>query len=176
MSVSPATSPPVAVVRFSGDPVAPITMQFIDATVEVMIVPKQSVPREADQITTETWAAAGAYILLGPPEERGAVRARPGSSHDVLARLRQHPRETPWFTRAVVARDTRIGWNSAEAGYIEGRLHEMCRSSEGVEHVFRRDEDRTLQLHEEELLDRGSVPAIVSALQLTGVPIDPAGT
>jgi hypothetical protein len=94
----------------------------------------------------------------------------------VLARLRQHPRETPWFTRAVVARDTRIGWNSAEAGYIEGRLHEMCRSSDGVEHVFRRDEDRTLQLHEEELLDRGSVPAIVSALQLAGVPIDPAAT
>lgn len=176
MSSSAPSPPPVAVVRFSGDPLAPITMQFIDATIEVMIVPNESVPREADQITTETWAVAGAYVLLGPPEAGGVIRARPGSGHDVLVRLRQHPTETPWFTRAIVARDTRQGWNSAEAGYIEGRLHRLCRASSGVEHDFRRDQDPTLQAHEEDLIDRRYLPAIIAALQLAGVPIDPTAT
>jgi hypothetical protein len=176
MSALSAPPPPVAVVRFSGDPLAPITMLFIDATIEVMIIPKASVPRDADQIAADIWAVAGVYVLLGLPEGEGIVRARPGSGHDVLARLRQHPRETPWFTRAIVARDTRLGWNSAEAGYIEGRLHDLCRESDGVEHDFRRDQDHTLQKHEEDLIEQRYLPAIVAALQLTGVPIDPTTT
>jgi hypothetical protein len=115
-------------------------------------------------------------VLLGLPEGEGVVRARPGCGHDVLARLRQHPRETPWFTRAIVARDTRLGWNSAQAGYIEGRLHDLCRASNGVEHDFRLDRDDTLQTHEEDLIEQRYLPAIVAALQLTGVPIVPITT
>jgi hypothetical protein len=172
----PVSPPPVAVVRFSGDPLAPITILFIDATIEVMMVPKASVPRDAGQIAADIWAVAGVYVLLGLPETEGVVRARPGSGHDVLARLRQHPRENPWFTRAIVARDTRLGWNSAEAGYIEGRLHELCRMSEGVDHDFRRDQDHTLQKHQEDLIEQRYLPAIVAALQLAGVPIDPVTT
>ena len=149
-------------------------MLFIDATIEVMLVAKESVPREEERIAAEIWAVAGVYVLLGPPEGTALIRARPGSGHDVLARLRQHPKLTPWFTRAVVARDTRQGWNSAQARYIEGRLHALCRASAGVEHDFRLDRDQTLQAHEEELLDRRYVPAIVAALQLSGAPIQPS--
>jgi hypothetical protein len=166
-------APPVAVVRFSVDPADPITMLFIDATIEVMLASKDSVPRGAARIAPEILGVAGVYVLLGPPEGEALIRARPGSGHDVLARLRRHPRESPWFTRAVVARDTRQGWNSAQAGYIEGRLHNLCRDSPGVEHDFRRDQDQTLQAHEEELLDRRDVPAIIAALQLSGAPIQP---
>ena len=176
MSALPAPPLPIAVVRFSGDPLAPITMLFIDATVEVMIVPTASVPREADRIAADIWAVAGVYVLLGLPQTEGVVRARPGSGHDVLARLRQHPRENPWFTRAIVARDTRLGWNSAEAGYIEGRLHDLCGASADVDHDFRHDQDHTLQKHEEDLIEQRYLPAIVAALQLAGVPIDPATT
>lgn len=96
-----------------------------------------------------SWAVAGVYVRLGLPERGGIVRARPGSGHDVLARLRLHPWEKPLFTRAIVGRDTSLGWNSAEAGYIEGHLHDLCRASDGVEHDFRRDQDPTLQKHEE---------------------------
>jgi hypothetical protein len=147
-------------------------MLFIDGTIEVMLVPKASVPRGEGRITAEIWAVAGVYVLLGPPQDDGVIRGRPGSGHDVLARLRQHPRETPWFTRAIVARDTRQGWNSAEAGYIEGRLHVLCRASAGVEHDFRKDQDPTLQPHQEEMLDRRYLPAIIAALQLAGAPVD----
>jgi len=164
--------PPIAVVRFSGDHSDAIAMLFIDATVEVMLVSKEGVPGDADKIKKDLWAVAGVYLLLGPPEGDALVRARPGSGHDVLARLRQHPRESPWFTRAVVARDTRQGWNSAEAGYIEGRLHDLCAASAAVEHDSRKDKDDTLQDHEEKALDERYIPAIVAALHLAGVPIE----
>lgn len=79
-------------------------------------------------------------------------------------------------TRAIVARDTRLGWNFAEAGYIEGRRHDLCRASEGLDHDSRRDQDHTLQKHEEDLIEQRYLPPIVAALQLTGVPIDPITT
>jgi hypothetical protein len=166
-------APPVAVVRFPIDYADPITMLFIDATVEIMLVAKESIPGEAGRIARDIWGVAGVYVLLGPPTtDRAIVRARPGSSHDVLARIRQHPAALPWFTRALVARDTRQGWSSAEAGYLEGRLHELCRASPGIDHDFRLDEDRTLQPSEEAMLERRYLPAITAALQLAGAPIE----
>jgi hypothetical protein len=166
------SAPPVALVRFTGDHRQPITMLFIDATIEVMLVPKQSVPGAARKLARDIWGVAGVYVLLGPPQSDGLVRARPGSGHDVLARLRQHPAESPWFTRAIVARDTRRGWNSAEAGYLEGRLHRLCSSSAEIEHDFRCDRDDTLQPHDEEMLDSRYLPAIIAALHLAGAPIE----
>jgi len=164
---------PVAVVRFTLDAAEPITMLFIDATIEVMLVAKESVPLNARRIARDLWGVAGVYVLLGPPTTGDdLIRARPGMGHDVLARLRQHPTESPWFTRAIVARDTRQGWNTAEAGYLEGRLHDLCRDRIGVDHDFRRDHDGSLQDHERAMLDRRYLPAMVAALHLAGVPVD----
>jgi hypothetical protein len=160
-------------VRLSADHADPITVHFVDATIEVMLVLRESIPGRAGRISQDTWGVAGVYVLLGPAARGVAlVRTRPGSSHDVLARLRQHRAESPWFTRALAARDTRQGWNFAEVGYLEGRLHNLCRASSGVEHDFRRDEDRTLQHHEKELLDHRYLPPIIAALHLAGVPIE----
>lgn len=165
-------APPVAVVRFSAHHADPITMLFIDATIEVMLVLKESVEGGARKIARDIWGVAGVYVLLGPPEGDVLVRARPGSSHDVHHRLRQHTAESPWVTRAILARDTRQGWSSAEAGYLEGRLHGLCRASKEIEHDSRQDRDETLQPHEEAMLDRRYLPAIVAAPHLAGAPIE----
>jgi hypothetical protein len=164
--------PPVAVVRFSGDRADPITMLFIDATVEIMLVTYASVPAQQAKIARDIWGVTGVYALLGPPLRDGLIRVRPGWGHDVLARLREHVAESPWFTRAVVARDTRQGWSSAEARYLEGRLHALCRATTVIDHGFRLDADRTLQPHQEAMLDRRYLPAIVAAVQLAGAPIE----
>jgi hypothetical protein len=163
---------PIAIARFPVDVGAPIILSFVSLPVEVMIVAKASVPLEAGKIAPEDWGVAGVYVLLGPPTDSTAsLRARPGMGSDVLQRLRQHPTENPWFTRAVVARDMRQGWNSAEAGYLEGRLHDLCREADGVEHINRRDQDGTLQRHEEQLINRLYLPGIVAALRMAGLPI-----
>lgn len=174
MSVPPSgPEPPIAVVRFPSDPAVPITLSFLSVPVEVMIVEKESVPMGAAKIAAEDWAVAGIYVLLGPASDPAAkIRARPGMGSDVLLRLRQHPTENDWFTRAVVARDMRQGWNSAEAGYLEGRLHDLCRDADGVEHVYRRDHDGTLQVHEEHLIERLYLPGIIAGLRLAGAPIE----
>lgn len=165
--------PPVAVVRFTLDAAEPITLLFIDATIEVMLVAKESIPLNADRVARDLWGVAGVYVLLGPPSVPDAlIRARPGMGRDVLARVREHPSENPWFTRALMARDTRQGWNTAEAGYLEGRLHDLCRDSVGVDHDVRRDHDGTLQDHERTMLDQRYLPPIVATLHLAGVPLD----
>jgi hypothetical protein len=165
--------PPVAVVRFPADPGAPIRISFLSVPVEAMIVDRESIPPSAEKLATEEWAVAGVYVLLGPATESGSkIRARPGTSTDVLFRLRQHLTGIDWFTRAVVARDMRQGWNSAEAGYLEGRLHDLCRRSDGVEHVFRRDHDETIQDHDKRLFERLYLPGIIATLRLAGVPIE----
>jgi len=169
--------PPIAVARFLADPGAPSKISFLGLPVEAMIVARESIPPSAGKLATEEWAVPGVYVLLGPPTDGDSkIRARPGTSNDVLFRLRQHLARIDWFTRAVVARDIRQGWNSAEAGYLEGRLHDLCRSSDGVEHVFRRDRDETIQDHEQLLYERLYLPGIIAALRLAGVPIEATWT
>jgi len=134
---------------------------------------KDAVPLEKDRIERDLWGVAGTYVLLGP-SSTALIRARPGMASDVLFRVRQHLRESEWFTRVVIARDTRQGWNTAEAGYLEGRLHRLCRESPGVEHVDRMDSDHSLQEEERTRLDAKYLPAIVAALRVAGVPLETA--
>ena len=102
---APGPESPIAVVRFPADPRSPITLSFLSLPVELMIVERESVPMGAGKIASEDWAGAGVYVLLGPASGPAAkIKARPGMGSDVLFRLRQHPAETDWFTRAVVAR------------------------------------------------------------------------
>lgn len=104
------------------------------------------------------------------------IRARPGMGTDVLKRVRQHPAKNPWFTRVLMARDTRKGRHSAEAGYLEGRLHDLCSANTRVQKVGRRDFDETLQSHEEQLMERQYLPGIIAALRVAGVPLDATWT
>ena len=169
----PLLEAPIAVVRFSVDALAPVLLSFLSAPVEVMVVEKEAVSQEARRIASADWAVAGIYVLLGPATDgTSKIRARPGMGGDVLLRLRQHPKQSGWFTRAVVARGLRQGWNSSEAGYLEGRLHDLCRGAAGVEHDFRRDHDGTLQPHEEQEMERLYLPGIIAALRLAGVPLE----
>lgn len=50
--------PPLAVVRFSADPRAPIRISFLGAPVDAMIVGRESIPPEAGKLATEEWAVA----------------------------------------------------------------------------------------------------------------------
>jgi hypothetical protein len=174
---------PVGVVRFAADPIEPIVLQFIDATLEVLVT-RIGLVGAGGPIAPETWAVAGVYVLVGLPSKPDAsgehagpvVRARPGRSGDVLQRVRQHAADPDlsWARRAVLVRDTRQGFNTAQAGYLEGRLHELCAAAPGVEQVGRADSDFTLQEWERDELDRRYLPHVRAVLELAGVPTEPA--
>lgn len=166
--------------ELSVDGTKPTIMHFMNATVELLVT-RTSMARVDDAITPEMWAVPGVYALLGLPSQlpseqhssTSVVRVRPGRSGDVLKRLRRHAAdpEFRWATRAVLVRDTRQGFNTAQTGYLEGRLHEFCDTAPGIEHVGRMDRDFTLQVWERDELERLYVPYIRAVLELTGVPV-----
>jgi hypothetical protein len=80
---------PTAITSFPTDPGAPIIVDFLSTSLQVMITQKDSVPNEAKKISAVDWAVAGVYVLLGPPTAAGrTVRARPGYGADVLNPVR----------------------------------------------------------------------------------------
>jgi hypothetical protein len=93
------------------------------------------------------------------------------SGGDVLNRLDQHLGKIEWFDRALLIREDR-GMNSATAGYLEGRLHDICRDAAFVEHDFRRDYDRSKRPAETAMLESLVLPLLRGVLELAGVPLE----
>lgn len=151
----------VGVVVFGDDVMRPTVVQFVNATLEVMVVKRRAL-RQKHGIDVARWAVPGAYVLIGrsmEPDKR--VRARPGQTGDLLKRMNEHlgDEDLGWFDRAVLIRDTGKGFfNTAEIGYIEGVLHDLCQAADAVEHRSRADHDTTLEVHEEATLE-AALPA-----------------
>jgi hypothetical protein len=76
---------------------------------------------------TPEWDVPAVYALLGERSSGGGWDAYVGKAPaGVKARLRQHVRGKEGWSRAlIVVRDTTMGMNSAQIGWLEGRLHEM---------------------------------------------------
>jgi hypothetical protein len=183
--VSRRESPPltefVAQATISVDPAKSIEL-VIESSGVSMLVCKRDVLR-ARELDVEAWAVPGCYVLLGEPSTGGAVggargphviRARPGMSKgDILNRLDQHLLEIEWFDRAILIREGR-GMNSATAGYLEGRLHDLCSEAVFVEHDFRRDYDDSKQSAETAMLESLVIPLFRGVLELVGAPLETA--
>lgn len=164
-----------AAVAAFGTTFEPTVVGFINTTVEISVMKRRAFIRKSG--IERHWAGTGVYLLLGPAADgKSVVRARPGSAGDLIRRIHQHyidPTKS-WFNRVVLIQDTRQGFNSAEYGFIEGRLHDLCREAADVEHIFKRDTDDTLQKHEEAEFERRYIPQICSLLELIGVPLETA--
>jgi hypothetical protein len=174
-----ARNPPVGVARFAAVTNEPTALQFIDATVEILVTRMDLVGR-GGPIAPEVWGVPGVYVLLGLPStlpvQTGPIlRGRPGHTGDLLQRLRQHAvdADLACARRALLVRDTGRGFNTAQTGYLEGRLHDLCAAATAIEHVGRADHDVTLPDWERDELERRYLPYIQAVLELVGVPTDP---
>lgn len=82
MNPHAAVGPPMGFVRFAAKPTEPVVLQFVDATLEVLVTRTALVGRDGP-ITPETWAVPGVYLLVGLPSSAdagsvpSAVRAEP---------------------------------------------------------------------------------------------------
>jgi len=88
-------------------------------------------------------------------------------------RLRQHRRQPPieWWRAVAVVRDTSNGFNSAEIGYLEGRLAAELRARPGIAlRAGKIDIDETLPDHLLISLD-ALIPAILAGLRIAGAPL-----
>lgn len=163
MSEAPVTP---ANVQVPADPEAPVIVNFVAHALRVGITATGHV----GSLPAKDWDVPGIYILVG------ALSGEPtdvyvGKATSLRRRLSQHRSNSKldWWRAVAVARDTRDGFNSAEAGYLEGRLTRQLASLPGISPVVgQKDIDETLPSHLLSDLD-AFVPTILAALRIVGL-------
>jgi hypothetical protein len=126
--------------------------------------------RDVERLPVNDWTVPGIYVLLSAGEHPDTYV---GKAVDLRARLLQHrlkPR-IDWQRAVAIKRDTSHGFNSAEIGYLEGRVASELRSVPGLSVVEGlQTQDETLPPHLLLALDE-LVPSILAALRLVGVDL-----
>ncbi|MEV8233603.1 hypothetical protein [Micrococcus luteus] len=107
-------------------PGQPIEIHDHSVGLHMVLVEKSSVHR----LNTD-WDVTGVYLLLDLVQADGSFGAYVGKSPaGVRSRLHQHEREKSWNRALLIRRATLHGLTSAQAGWLEGDLHELMRASE----------------------------------------------
>lgn len=147
---------------------APIIMDFSVHALRVALVARRHVLK-----LPESWSVPGIYVLLGALGTEGDTEIYVGKAIDVRKRLNHH-RTNPklnWWRAIGVTRDTTAGFNSAEVGYLEGRLYKELVSAPGINlKADKHDQDTTLPQHMLVQLD-AFVPTILAALRVAGIEL-----
>lgn len=119
------------------------------------------VERSGAHLVGDEWDAPGAYILLDRPdaEEQWGVYAGKAPA-GVRARLRDHLRNKDhWYRALLLRRDTTLGFNSAQIGWLEGRLYDLFDVATGAAlHNGNRPSDETLPPYDRQMLEMAVLP------------------
>lgn len=128
------------------------------------------------QSLKDEWSKPGVYVLLSRHEPDRTWKAYVGkaASTDGLAgRIKKHDRD--WYRAVLVTRDTPEGFNSAEAGWLEGHLYDLLDAAEYANLVNKnRPSDETLPLYDRQMLET-LIPPIEYLLRLIGHDTATAG-
>lgn len=162
--------------------VQPVTFYVPDSAAEPMDVNVQHsglrmvlVSRESIHLLDESWRVLGIYFLTGPADDPDRYRAYVGEvgRATLVQRARHHAKEKPWWSRALlITRDSRDGFNSAEIGWLEGRLFDVLNNAVACEVMNgNRPGDESLTERERAVLERYVEP-IMAALRACGTPPD----
>jgi hypothetical protein len=113
------TSPQVvtANLQVPSDMTAPMVAELPQQALRVAYVTR----RDLNHLPDEEWGVPGVYVLLA---DHGSDQVYIGQAVHLRKRLLQH-RSAPkleWRRAVAIKRDTSNGFNSAEIGYLEGRL------------------------------------------------------
>ncbi len=143
---------------------APIVADFVGHALRVAYV----MARDVARLPQDEWDCPGVYVLL---TDDGTGQVYVGQTKKIRDRLGQHRARPPlpWSRTIVIKRDTSHGFNSAEIGYLEGRLSAELDAVAGI-HVSKgkADQDATLPPHMLISLDE-LLPSMIAAVRLAGV-------
>ncbi|MDA8381124.1 MAG: hypothetical protein M0020_09910 [Actinomycetota bacterium] len=150
----------------------PITLYDSSAALCVAVV-----ERAGAHLLPMEWDVPGVYILVDPIEADGTWSAYVGKAPGGLrTRLQQHLKHKDYWRRAVlVRRDTTHGFNSAQVGWLEGRLYNLLDAAEFASlHNGNKPSDETLPAYERTMLEASILP-ITRVLRLIGYTVASAG-
>ena len=157
-----------ASVQVPSDAEAPIRFDFELHALRVGLVARESINRLGEE-----WTKPGVYVLLGAVGASGKTTIYVGKAVDVRGRLLNHRRnpKLEWWRAMVVVRDTTHGFNSAQIGYLEGRLAQELRVRPSVDvREGQTTFDATIPTVERVPLD-AFVDTTLEALRITGLDL-----
>ncbi len=153
-------------VQVPNAPEAPVVADFVEHAIRVAYVNRAHLKA----LPEEKWAEAGVYVLL---TDDGSGDVYVGKAVHLRKRLQEHSRrpKLPWSRAIAMKRDTTHGFNSAEIGYLEGRLAAEVAAVSGLTVVEgKRDSDATLPPHMMLSLD-ALLASMLAAIRLAGIDI-----
>ena len=154
--------------QIPADPRAPIRFDFELHALRMAFVEPANVNRLTDE-----WQQPGVYVLLGKRSAEQATDVYVGMATDLRKRLTAHRRKPkfPWWRAVAVVRDTTTGFDSAQIGYLEGRLAQELRVLPGVNvREGMSTMDVTLPTFARSPLDE-FVGTVLEALRIAGVDL-----
>lgn len=153
-------------VQIPGDSEAPVIADFVEHALRVAYVDRAHL----SSLPAADWDQPGVYVLLTGD---GSGRVYVGQARRMRARLGQHntKEKLPWRRAVAVKRDTTNGFNTAEIGYLEGRVAAEIAALAGITVVEgQKSGDETLPAHMMISLD-AFVKSVLAALRLSGIDI-----
>jgi hypothetical protein len=88
------------------------------------------VTRESLSGLDELWNVPGTYVLMDPVDAEGCAGVYVGKAPGgLITRVRQHVRVREDWRRGLLIRRPYQGFNSAEVGWLEGRLYDVLNSA-----------------------------------------------
>ncbi|MGX6396897.1 restriction system modified-DNA reader domain-containing protein [Rothia kristinae] len=151
-------------VQIPSDAEAPIIADFVEHALRVAYIDRSYLLA----LPAADWDRPGIYILLSTD---GSGRVYVGQARRLRGRLIQHNNrpKLDWRRAVAVQRDTTDGFNTAEIGYLEGRVSAEIGALEGVTVVEgQKSGDETLPRHMMLSLD-SFVKSTLAALRLAGM-------
>ncbi len=116
-------------VQIPADPAAAIHFNFDLHALRIALVARDHVGR-----LPEEWQHPGVYVLIGGIGVEPETQVYVGQARQLRSRLVQHRRKPKldWWRVVAVIRDTENGFNSAQIGYLEGRLAQELRQRPAI--------------------------------------------
>lgn len=152
-------------VQVPSSPDGPVVADFVEHAIRAAYVNRVHL-----KALPETWNETGVYVLL---TDDGTGRIYVGKAVNLRKRLQEHARreKLPWTRAIAMKRDTTHGFNSAEIGYLEGRLAAEAEAVAGLTVVKgKNDSDTTLPPHMMLSLD-ALITSMLAAIRLAGIDI-----
>lgn len=152
-------------VQVPSSPDGPVVADFVEHAIRAAYVNRVHL-----KTLPETWNETGVYVLL---TDDGTGRIYVGKAVNLRKRLQEHARreKLPWTRAIAMKRDTTHGFNSAEIGYLEGRLAAEAEAVAGLTVVKgKNDSDTTLPPHMMLSLD-ALITSMLAAIRLAGIDI-----
>lgn len=151
----------------------PIDLNVAHSGLRMVLVNRGAIRRLGDE-----WKVLGVYFLLGPdPGSSDRFLAYVGEvgRRNLVLRLSEHAAQKAWWNRALlIASNNPDGFNSAEIGWLEGRLYDVLNNAVAATLMNNgRPGDDSIAIQDRGVLERYVEPTI-AALRAVGASPDTA--